>query len=136
MIETDDIIHTLGRIIFRSARDSETDWDYAGYAFSIDEDENTQVSPFLFTNGNRGSLEYLSTRHMVTSAFLRLREVTRVPNDDMWKAMLMVLRKDGGKLKFLFEFDDADRWAITPGNADESFRSLVGEVFPEAISDN
>src|SRR6056297_2766296 len=106
MTETDDIIQTLGRLIMRSARDSPAGWDYAGYVFSIAKDEAVRVEPFLFSGGQRGSIDHIPVRHEVANAFLRLREVTRVPGDDRWKAMLMVLRRDGGKLKFLFEFDN------------------------------
>ena len=68
----------------------------------------------------------------ITTAFKRLREITCVDGDDYWIKVLFVLRSDG-EMKFLFEFDDWNRWKITPSNVDHAYEILVGEVFPEAI---
>lgn len=126
----DEITINIGNLIGQAANNSSSDWDYAGFMFDA---ASKGGEPFLYSNGRRLSLEIRTVRKELRINFLRLREITRVDGDDYWIRCLAVVKNDGKQFKMLFEFDDKSRWEITPTNARDSYRILVGEIFPEAL---
>ncbi len=128
----EDLIVEIGRILKRAAQDQDGDWDFAGYMFETGDGVNSGGEMFRFRAGVR--IPYRLGRDMktITTAFRRLREVTRGDGGEYWIKVLFVLRADG-EMRFLFEFDDWDRWKVTPANVDRAYENLVGDVFPEAV---
>lgn len=127
----DEITINIGNLIGQAANRSSSDWDYAGFMFDA---ASKGGEPFLYSNGRRLSLEVRAVRKELRTNFLRLREITRVDGDDYWIRCLAVVKNDGKQLKMLFEFEDGFRWEITPANAHDSFKILVGEIFPESLN--
>lgn len=130
---TDDLIQRIGLALGRAADETDPAWDYAGYVFTTPDGVNSEREKFLFAGGQRGLLNDRAMRREINDSFLRLREVTRDNQDIGWVAMKYVMRRADRSVKFLFEFDDIARWAVTPANAGEMERILLGDVFPEAL---
>ncbi len=129
----EDLIIEIGRTLKRAAQEQDGEWDYAGYMFETKDGVSSGGEMFCFRAGVRVPYRLGRDMKTITTAFKRLREVTRVDGDDYWIKVLFVLRADG-EMKFLFEFDDWDRWKITPANVDRAYEILVGDVFPDALA--
>ena len=56
----------------------------------------------------------------------------QLEGDDYWIKCLAVLRSDGD-LKMLFEFENWDRWKISPANIERTYEILIGDAYPEAV---
>ena len=129
-----EIISEIGNIIMRSANASAEQWDYAGYSFETRDGLNSDGEIFMFHKRTRISLKLGREIKTIVTNFKRFREITRVDGDDYWIKCKAVLRRDGD-FKMLFEFDDWSRWSITPANVDQAYEILVGDIFPEALTD-
>lgn len=129
----EDLIIEIGRTLKKAAQTQEGDWDYAGYMFETKDGVSSGGEMFRFHTGKRIPFRLGRDMKTITTAFKQLREITRVDGDDYWIKVLFVLRSDG-EMKFLFEFDDWDRWKITPANVDQAYQILVGDVFPGALA--
>ena len=125
----EEIIVAVGQLLMRNAKASSPAWDYAGYMFETKDGISSGGEDFLFHNGRRIDFD---DQDAIIENLKRLREITRVDGDDYWIKVIFVLRSDGD-MKFLFEFEDWNRWKITPANVDRAYEILVGDVFPEAI---
>jgi hypothetical protein len=53
-----------------------------------------------------------------------LREATANPNGQVWKAMLIQIRRADAAVRFTYDWDDAERWKIGPANLETMRESL------------
>lgn len=126
----DELTLNIGNLIGQAANFSAEKWDYAGFMF---EAEDQGGSSYLFKDGTRLSLNDDYVFGELRQNFLRLREVTRVDGDDYWIKCLAVVENESKQLRMLFEFNDQNRWKITPVNARDAYSIIIGDIFPEAI---
>jgi hypothetical protein len=130
----EDLIITIGQILMRGAKDSVPDFDYAGWMFETRDGRSSGGTNFAFAGREQLDIDFeYPDQKAILEAFKRLREVTRVEGDAYWIKCIAVLRRDGD-MRLLFEFNDWSRWSITPANYERAFEILVGEVYPDAIS--
>jgi len=128
----DEITIEIGNLIGQAANASADLWDYAAFMFDA---QKKGGSSYLYLGTERLSLETRPIRKELRENFLRLREITRVEGDDYWIKCLAAVKNEGKKLKMLFEFDDKSRWEITPSNARDAYKIVIGDVFPEALAE-
>ncbi|RYG93337.1 hypothetical protein EU803_04360 [Loktanella sp. IMCC34160] len=124
----DEVVHKIGNMIGQAANASAEHWDYAGYMFVA---AQRGGSPYLFANGEYGSLNTRLFRRDLRENFLRLRDLTQIEGDDPWIRCLAMIRFEDRALRILFEFEDTTRWAIGPTNVHDAYRIIVGDAFPE-----
>jgi hypothetical protein len=132
----EDLVHEIGTLLYRAARASGAEWDYAGRMFETRDGVSSSGTTFQFHG--RTLLDFdmpRDDRLRLTDAFKQLREATRVDGDNYWIKCLVVVRNDGD-MRMLFEFRDGKRWSIGPANVDRAFDVLVGEIYPEALQAN
>lgn len=130
----DEITINIGNLIGQSANSGGQSWDYAGYVFATNNGESSSSSFFVFRNSKLLDIDDDDRFEETERNFFRLREITRVDGDDYWIRCLAVVQNASKQFKMLFEFDDPSRWQITPANAHDSFRILVGEIFPDSLN--
>ncbi len=51
--------------------------------------------------------------------------------DDYWDRCLAAIRYEDREFRMLFEFEDKTRWEITPTNAQDAYKLVFGDIFPE-----
>jgi len=127
-----DTIIKIGKLMLRNARlraeeqlGDPNKWDYAGYVF-----QEGGGDIFLFHEKEQYSYSFGDMRMEIWDLFVILRDLTRVEGDKPWIKCKAVIRSDG-ELKMLFEFDDEDKWNITPRNLDRKYDILIGDIFPD-----
>lgn len=101
--------------------------------FETRDGDSSSGEIYLYHNRILLDLDLGEDARPLRETFKHFREITRVEGDNYWIKCLAVLRHDG-ELKMLFEFEDWSRWSISPANVERSFEILVGEVFPEALT--
>jgi len=57
---------------------------------------------------------------------IELSQAMRIEGKEAWKTCLIQIQRPGPKLKVDFEYDNPDRWAVTPAN----LRQKVEELRP------
>lgn len=129
----DEITINIGNLIGQAANASTDTWDYVAYVFSYEGNGLIGGQPILYRDQNQIKLQTRPIRKELRTNFLRLREITRVDGDDYWIRCLAVVKNDGKKFKMLFEFDDPNRWEITPANARDAYKIVIGDAFPEVL---
>ncbi len=129
----DEITINIGNLIGKGANLGKLKWDYAGYIYINSGDNSPESEFFVFKDGNRIDLDDDEIWDEAMTNFSRLREIIRVDGDDYWIRCLAVVKNEGKKFKILFEFDDASRWEITPANARDAYKIVIGDVFPEVL---
>ncbi len=132
MKEQERIVVEIGQILMRHAKQSGADWDYCGYMFETRDGVNCTGQVFMFSEKELQEFNLSQDRKPMMEAFKRFREVTRVEGADYWIKCLAVLRSDGD-LKMLFEFENWDRWKISPANIERTYEILIGDAYPEAV---
>lgn len=126
-----EIIQDIGRTLLHAANDQNPDWDYVGYTFNTNDGVNFDASGFLFVSQTLQEFTLRRIGKDLGTLHLRLREITKIHDQPYWIASRCVLRKLDNDFKLHFEFDNPNRWKITPANADNAFDVLVGSAFDQ-----
>lgn len=127
----DEITINIGNLIGQAANASAESWDYVAYVFSYEEGGVIGGQSSLYKDEVQMKLHTRAVRKELRANFLRLREITRVDGDEYWSRCLAAIRNRDKNFKMLFEFDDPNRWKITPENAREAFQVIIGDIFSE-----
>lgn len=121
MDRRDELIQLIGEEIYNSEKVSQRDWESLSLVFDLSS-SSVSNSGFLYQNG---SIVPISVRSFRLAEYVQeLHEVTEVDGKERWKQCLVQIRKKDGAIKLDFEYNDADRWSITPANRLEMRESL------------
>ncbi len=131
MTDKTDLIHQIGGAILRRANSDGEDWEYAGWVFQTMDGQSYGGEVFRFDETTRIPLDIGPEQRATGKAFFRLREITADDDGKLWIKCLAAVRREDKALRMYFEFDDKQRWSITPANTENARQVLLGEAFPE-----
>lgn len=128
-----DIVHKVGGILLDNIHAAGKDWDYGGWVFGIDAEDYVYDLRFTFHDRLQGAYEFETGFEDAVNLMFDLREVTAGDDGVPWKKCLLVIRAEDKAIRFLFEFEDEERWSLTPSVLPRRFEVFVGDAFPEAL---
>ncbi|MGQ4600446.1 hypothetical protein [Nocardia sp. R6R-6] len=114
-----DILMSICELIIRSYR--EIVWDALALVVNLD----GVASMYGYTYTDNGDW---SANLPASIGFLEkmkeFRSATSVLGENDWKACLIQVKRDDMSLNVEYEYDDADRWCITPDNYEQRIEEL------------
>ncbi len=124
-----EIAQSIGRTLLGAAREQSDQWDYVGYTFLTKESVNYEGSGFLFLNRTLQEFTLRKIGRDLGALHLRQREIMRAEGDKAWIASRSVLRQSDMSFKQHFEFDNPERWRLSPDSMERQFAVLIGDAF-------
>jgi hypothetical protein len=115
-MDKDQLIHEIGKTIIQDIGGHNPNWTHLVMVGTI-EDGSSKMSGFVYLKD--GKYEPVSPSGFATAELLEeLR--TEMAKDDHkapWRTALIQIDRNTGEIKFDFEYDRADRWAINLRNS-------------------
>jgi hypothetical protein len=119
-----DVIQRIGEAVSQDERFANVPWQ--GIALvSILGNGARQLSGYWYAADGTAEPELPSDR-AISKLFLDLQKATEVSGKGSWKTCLFQIRRDGMRMTVDFDYDDASRWKVTPGNMEH----LVAQMRP------
>lgn len=119
--DTDGLVHALGQSILADAAYAGRDW--AGIALVIQLDGRETMSGYVYSADGDWEAGIPRSFDIVDDADA-LRSAMAEDGKGKWKTCLIQIRRPGPKLAIDFDYDDVDRWAITPANLEARVEEL------------
>ncbi len=126
----DEITQDIGQTLLRSAREQSSAWDYVGYTFRTQDGVTYDASGFLFHGRELQEFTLRKIGKHLGALHLRQRDTMRIEGDKAWIAAHSILRQSDAAFEQKFEFDDPNRWQISPATVGQQFDVLIGDVRP------
>jgi YD repeat-containing protein len=111
-----ELINAIGGRIVHDENYTRYDWDSLSLVVTVD-DAMSSSSGFVYLDTGEVVPNHPSGFD-VLDLFEELQEATARPDGKRWKAALVQIVRATGKMHLEFEWDDADRWKVTPTNLD------------------
>ncbi len=113
-MDRNELIARLGQLLVADPAVSDGRWDgYALIARYGDGALARRLSGFRYHDG--AAAEAATPRDpAIGETFDALRTATLVPGKAPWDACILRIRRDTGKIKVDFEYDEPEQWDITP----------------------
>ena len=116
-MDKDALVNEIGRLIAGDSRANAQPWD--AYALIARYDGNMRrINGFAY-DGDGGHIAATPTPEPLGATLDALREATRVDDKAPWQACVVRLVRETRRLTLEFEYDDPERWDITPQTLDE-----------------
>ena len=119
--ESDRLLVELGQAILGDAKFVERDW--AGIALVIQLDGQESMSGYAYDPSGDWEAAVPSSFDILDQAEA-LRTAMADTGKGKWKTCLVQISRPGPKLAVDFDYDDVDRWAITPANLEARVEEL------------
>lgn len=117
MIRATELIHQIGGAIVNDENSLNTDWESLGIVFTATENADvTSLSGFYYDADGNATPEYPSEAANLPDLLLELREAMNQASGKRWKAALIQITRATKKITTQFDYDDENRWKVTPGN--------------------
>lgn len=117
----DRLMTEIGQTVLGDANYVERDWIGIALVFRLF--NRTNMSGYVYDRDGEWEAETPSSFDVLRTAQL-LREAMAAAGKGEWKTCLVQIKRPGPKLTIDFDYDDVDRWAITPGNLLERVEDL------------
>ena len=114
-----DILMSICELIIRSYR--EMVWD--ALALVVDLDEVASMHGYTYID-NGGWSANVPAGVGFLEKMKEFRSATGTPGENEWKACLIQIKRADMSLNVEYEYDDADRWCITPDNYEQRIEEL------------
>lgn len=123
--------HEIGRLVVHDEAYLEQPWSSLSLVATMRDENTVQLHGYAYLDG--GKTEAVTPRaSTVAQRFVELHRAMRERDPRPWKAALMQIWRSNAKVSFFFEYDDAARWRVTPGN----FREMREELRPKQEPDD
>ena len=119
--DTDGLVHALGQAILGDEAYAARDW--AGIALVIQLGARTSMSGYVYDVDGEWEAEIPQSFDIVDHAEA-LRDAMADDGKGAWQTCLIQIRRPGPKLAIDFDYDDVDRWAITPATLEQRVEEL------------
>jgi hypothetical protein len=121
------LMFDAARVLMRDPAVTNHPWTGIAVVFQVPEADASHYAVFGYRY-NHGDWEalFLDDESPFTERMLEFRTASQVPNDKPWCASLMQVTRTGMKLACDLEYDDPERWTVTPANLE----TRVGELRP------
>lgn len=110
-----DLVHEVGSIIVQDEQIGAHPWQAVSMVVVLD--GAPSISGYVYDAAGKATPE-LPDNNGIFDACRRLRDAMQRdnPTKRAWRAALFQIRRPEMKATFQFEYDDAHRWDVTPGN--------------------
>ena len=114
------MISEIGELILTSPDLQENDWESFSLVYDIGEG-HTANSGFLYDNKSIAPFfaESENDPMEIDNQILALQQEIQLTTGHKFKQLLIQMEKNTNKIKIDFEFDNPNRWSITPANMKE-----------------
>jgi hypothetical protein len=120
--DADDLVQELGAILMEDSDLSASQWEHL-----------VIVAHFSPLTIDVGGFAYLANGKAIptspsgvaaTKKFQELREAMKEPARDVWQAAIVKIEKSSGSLSIDFEYDNPDKWLISPATVKRMAEAL------------
>lgn len=107
----------------------ENEWDLLSFVFDVGEGHMAN-SGFLYSGDKviPASASIRGQRKLLSGKIIELQKVIHNQCNYKFKQLLIQMERETSRIKIDFEFDDANRWSITPSNI-KQMREELRPVF-------
>lgn len=105
----------IGRALFHDADRSGEDWDAVSIVAVVD-DGFVDLTGYRYEGAEAGPIDW--TAENMSDLILGVHAATQDEDTRPWKVMYYGIIAETGKYIVRFEYEAADRWAMTPDNFD------------------
>jgi hypothetical protein len=118
-----DLVHEVGQMIVQDERINEHPWRSLSLVVVLD--SPASMSGYVYDQAGKATPENPED-YGIFDACRRLRDAMQRdnPTKRAWRAALFQIQRPDMKATFQFEYDDPQRWEVTPQNV---------ETMPEAL---
>lgn len=117
----------LGTLISSHPSYDGTDWSYIALVASFSGGRRSMFGYVFFADGHWEARVPRDPERTVMKAFRRLHEQMEIEDGVVWLQCLLEITKAEHTITVDFEYNDPDRWSVTPANLQE----VVGEPLSE-----
>lgn len=128
-----DLVHQIGELLVRCASVENDTWDHVGWVFVPRAGRSYEGELFRYHTTRRVPVSLGARQREAADMMFQIREITP-HNDAFWKACIIGVEQSSGKVRILFEFEDASRWRVSPSTVEQTRAMLLSGLFPEAVS--
>lgn len=111
-----DLIHEIGAMIVQDPRYAGRSWASISLVTILD-GGSRRMSGFYYDADGEPTPENPGNRQ-IFDKFRELQAVTRNPGGREWKSALVQIKRETMGITIDFEYDDPQRWKVTPSNID------------------
>ena len=123
MQDKSDLIHDLGHAIVTSEELHEINWDYLSLVISSSEGAIDKTGFFYINEEAQPFCADTEDPEELFTLFEEMSNILYEEEGNILKAVLIQI-SGSGKIETIFEYDDSDRWNITPNNIEEMQEKL------------
>lgn len=120
IITSNDLVLELGRVIVGDPAYADP-WDALSLVIQLD--QRKRMFGFVYLGNGDWEAQTPDSFDALKLAD-RLRETMRHQHGSQWKACLVQIHRADLRVLIDFEFDDADRWQVTPANLEARVEEL------------
>ncbi|MFM9829122.1 MAG: hypothetical protein ACKVOB_10340 [Sphingomonas sp.] len=118
-----ELLADLGSLIVGSQEVAGEAW--SSLAVVAIRDGGWSVSGLLYVEGDDDATPFLPDEEF-DDIIRDFYDATLVEGKPGWLSCLIQINRDGMQVRITFEYENADRWAMTPGNRAELIAALRG----------
>lgn len=120
----DDDVIELGRLVSSHPAYADTDWSYIALVATFAEGRRSMFGYVFFADGRWEAKLPRDRDRSVMRAFRKLHERMTVADGFGWLQCLLEISRQDQTVAVQFEYDDANRWSVTPDNLEERIGEL------------
>ena len=121
-MEKDDLVLEIGRMLVQDPHISSRPWSHLVIVAQMF-DDSTKVNGFAYQDNGK-ALPTGPKNFDVLTRFEDLREAMKEPSRNSWRACLIRIDQPSGNLTADFEYDQPDKWLITPATVRQMAEQL------------
>lgn len=117
----DRVLHELGQMVIADGEFAGKDWQ--GITLVIQVEPRKRLFGYRYTSDGKWESAIPEGRPAILKA-RELADTMKLPGKDGWKTCLVQISRPGPEIKVDFEYDDPNRWDVTPANLDARVEEL------------
>ena len=111
------------------ATGDENNWDYGVFIYS-----STDVcSGYLFFQKRHIGYDFGFDLAAFFEILKEFKQADYAQTRKRWVKCKIAIANQGKKIEMRFEYEDKDKWKITPGNQHKRYEIILEDIYPEAI---
>jgi hypothetical protein len=121
----DDLVHKAGALLLQDPEIKGSDWTGVSVVFETSDGRNYSVGGYVYTTDDWNGFSP-EEDEAFSELMFKLREHESADGQPPFIACLLQISRSDMKTEIAFEYEDANRWKVTPRNLDR----MVAEMRP------
>jgi hypothetical protein len=122
----DDDVIELGKLVSSHPAYDDADWSYIALVTTFAQGRRSMLGYVFFADGHWEAKLPRDRERTVMKAFRQLHERMAAADGMAWLQCLMEVSRQDHTVAVQFEYDDPNRWSVTPDKLEEQ----IGELSP------